>query len=500
MADNNLSINTQYSQANSRIKPANSVFQQFMTSNIAENKTLSNLVTNYNTFVYPTVIKDPKQKEMYDKIKAFLSERGQKSLEAILRTGKLLANGASDGSTTLENLYNIVSKPRTSGLKNTEILEQTVITLANPYIINQNFGKVPDFLLPSIINDEKRSSLSKGLGLNPAIAQQYTQAQVTGPIAAVTPEDINFQVSGTCVAASLEFNLAYENPAEYARYAEGLTSPSMEVKTKIKLSNLAPNNLSAIELLNNFKTEYEMLNQEEAVVSLKPDKNAYVRAKIEEAYKLPNTRSMVDTLMQSTFMQLGSANGYNTMNDKRTGNDIPDNKGLIDEEKDFVESIVNNNVKKVDVPYQIVDEFTYLKGYNFDFETTKKHIMDSLDAGINVIAGITRTEDPYKRINSKIIGGHEITITGYQYDKNNELYFKYNDTDDDSTELVRIKASKLIPDIHHAGIPLKFLNIPDEDPNYQILDMFQEIRNQHKAILTNAQNNYPTQNTVNRVA
>ena len=55
--------------------------------------------------------------------------------------------------------------------------------------------------------------------------------------------------------------------------------------------------------------------------------------------------------------------------------------------------------------------------------------------------------------NKKIIGAHEITVIGSRTDKNGNLFFKCNDTDDDISEPIEYPATYIIPKIHHAGIP-----------------------------------------------
>ena len=60
-----------------------------------------------------------------------------------------------------------------------------------------------------------------------------------------------------------------------------------------------------------------------------PDKNAIIRAKIQTTHKDPYERTPLDVLMQSTFMQIGSQQSYNTLTDKRTGKFNQNDKGLI---------------------------------------------------------------------------------------------------------------------------------------------------------------------------
>ena len=152
--------------------------------------------------------------------------------------------------------------------------------------------------------------------------------------------------------------------------------------------------------------------------------------------------------MQSTFMNIGSQQSYNTLNDKRGGKFSNDDRGLIDFEKTFMESVVEDK-NITSVTYQKVDENQNIIGYEADYNTVKDQLLETLKTGKNIIIGYTMTE----KNNNHIVGGHEITIIGAKTDKDGELYFICNDTDDDSPEQIICPASKLIPTIHHAGIP-----------------------------------------------
>jgi len=466
-------------------------------------------------------IQDPQEKARYKELESVLDSKSRRSLENLLKTGKLLAKNSNDGTSTLQNLYKIYKEPRVQGLNNTKILAETLSTLENPFIITQRFGKIPDLQLNQILSEENRETLTNGIGLDNKIAPQFNKAQFTGPVSAISAQDINVVSSGTCVAASMEFNLADNKPAEYARYVAGLTSPALSVKSVVKYKDIAPTMLEANDLLDKFGVDHKVLDWDNVEVTLKPDRKAIVRARAESTYVQPGTRSVTDTLMQSTFMQIGSANSYNSLNDIRTGGFNLDNKGLTEFEKNFTEALVDNSGGKTSLTYQMVDDNKFLQGYNCDFETTKKHLLDSLKSGSNVIIGITefdhkiKTNDGhqynvisaepangqtlYKCINEsgqsvnissqnvnaetkEIIGGHEITVIGTRTEKNGNLVFICNDTDDNYSGPVEINAKDLIPKIHHAGIPNKVLDLSDQpEIGYVLLKEFLDMRQQNLA-------------------
>ena len=321
-------------------------------------------------------------------------------------------------TSTLDNLYKIATTQRAMGLNNGVLLKETVSTIIDPHTITQQFGNIPPQYADKVA----------------AIAKEHAN-------------EVNVEHSGTCVASSIEFNLAQKHPAEFARFAEGLSSPNMAVQKNIKLNNLADNTLDAIWLLNAFEIPYEAKDFDTAKLTFAPDKNAIIRAHIQTVDKDKLERSSLDVLMQSTFMQVGSQQSYDSLTDKRAGKFNQNDKGLIEFEKTFTESVVEDK-NKISVTYQTVDENARLTGYETDFNTMKKQITDALNLGENVIIGYTQVDS-----NNTIINGHEITIIGVKNDKNGKLIFVCNDTDDNVSKPIEYSEDYLLPKIHHAGLP-----------------------------------------------
>lgn len=365
-----------------------------------------------------TQLSSADEKNKYNELLKTVSKDTKKQLNILLKNGVLLNSASNDNSTTLDNLYKIATTPRAQGLSNNDILAQTVAILADPHVITQQFGNIP--------------------------TQYKSQVAMLNQSA---PGEENVEHSGTCVASSIEFNLAQKHPAEFARFAQGLSSPEMSVSKTIKMNNLADNTLDAIWLLNAFEVPYKADNFDEAHLTFAPDKNAIVRAHIQTVDKDKLERSSVDVLMQSTFMQIGSQQSYDSLTDKRAGKFNQNDKGLIEFEKTFTESVVEDK-NKISVTYQTVDENAKLVGYETDFNTMKKQIIDSLKMGENVIIGYTQVDN-----NNTIINGHEITITDVKTDKNGKLIFICNDTDDNLAKQIEYSEDYLLPKIHHAGLP-----------------------------------------------
>ncbi len=396
----------------------------------------------------------------YMHVTANVNKESKKALEIMLKSGILLNAKSNDNSTVLDNLYNIATTPRAKGLTNIGILQDTIAALSNPFTITQKFGDMPK---------EYRKQAEEAQS-NTIIKNKAQSAP------ADSARDIDVDNAATCVAASIEFNLAQKQPAEFARFAEGLSSSKGYVEKTIKLSNLADNALEAIWLLNAWEIPYEATDFNSAKLKFAPDKNAILRAQIQTTHRdtyLKNTigkiakssnaapieRSPVDVLMQSTFMQVGSQQSYDSLTDKRGSKFNQDEKGLIEMEKTFTESVVEDK-NKISLTYQIIDENGKLTGYETAPETVKKQIVESLAMGDNVIIGYTQVDR-----NRKVINGHEITIIGTKTDKDGKTIFICNDTDDDVAAPVEYGEDFLLPAIHHAALPKeiaeKYINLSE---------------------------------------
>lgn len=370
------------------------------------------------------------EKKKYEELSNELNLDYRKKLEFALKSGLLLKNNSNDKSTVLDNLHKIITEERDPGLDKIVILKESLDILANPYVITQTCEDIPDEYKMQIIG------LITNLSENP---QEIRQAKY----------DLENMHTGTCPAASIEFDLATKHTAEFFRIVEGLTSPKNEVYKTIKMDNLSEKSSDAIWLLTKFKTPAKIHNFDTATVLLKPDKDAIIRARIQNNYRDKGERSVIDVLMQSTLMQLGSQQTYNSLTDKRAPNAwTQEDGGLIDFEKTYVESVVEDK-NTTSVTYQIVDENGKLTGYEKDFKTIKKELLDTLKLGHNIIIGYT-WPDPD---NDNRLAGHEITIVGYKVNEKGEGIFICQDSDDDISAPIEMPESFLLRSIHHAGLP-----------------------------------------------
>lgn len=373
------------------------------------------------------------EKSKYNQLVKISDKQTRKNLDSLLKKGILLNADSNDKTSVLDSLYKIATTPRANGLNAGILVSETVATLNDPYKITQEFGDIPKEFENDVISAYKSTN---------AKAPSFTAQNKAN-----VPAETNVEHSGTCVAASEEFNLAQKMPAEFARFAEGLSSPNMQVQKNIKLANLADNTLDSVWLLNAFEIPYEMKDFNNAKLTFAPDKNAIIRAKIQTVDKDPHERSCIDVLMQSTLMQVGSQQSYDSLTDKRQGKFNQNDKGLIEFEKTFTESVLEDK-NKISVTYQTVDENAKLVGYETDMTTMKRQLIETLDKGENVIIGYTQVDD-----NNIIINGHEITIVGYKKNNDGKLTFICNDTDDGMSKPIEYSEDYLLPKIHHAALP-----------------------------------------------
>ena len=390
---------------------------------------------NSTVKIRTTLTTKDEKKKYKELMEELINPKYKRKLEYALKSGKLLKNNSNDKSSVLDNLHKIVTEERDEGLDKNTILEECLDILANPYVITQTCEDIPNEYQKQIIG------LITGLSTNPQTIMQ-------------TKYELDNMHTGTCPAASIEFDLATKHTAEFFRLVEGLTSKNHEAIKRIKLDSLSENTLDAVWLLNKFKTPWRKEGFDSATILLKPDENAIIRARIQNLHRDKGERSIIDVLMQSTFMQLGSQQTYNSLTDKRAPNDwTQDNGGLIEFEKTFVESVIEDK-NTTSVIYQNVDEEGRLSGYTKDFATIKKELLETLKAGHNINIGYT-WPDPY---NGNRLAGHEITIVSYKVKPNGEGVFICQDSDDDKAEPIEMSEKELLPKIHHAGIPEAIAN------------------------------------------
>ena len=362
-------------------------------------------------------------RQKYNEVASKLEPDSRVALSKLLKSGILLNNNSNDGSSVLDNLHKIITEPRIKGLNSAKIAGEAINAINNPGTITQHFGDIPE-------------NISKAVLKHPELGIRSESELDVG------------EYSNSCVAASIEFSLAQKYPAEFARMAAGLSSEQYSVTKQIPVSAVADKKEDAQWLLNKFNLPYKMGENDSVSVKIQPDRNAIIRARVQTSYKDEKERSVVDVLMQSAFMNVGSQHSYNALNDRReAGIFNPSNAGLSSFEKNFTESIATGKLK-TDVTYQILDETGKITGRSCDYQTMENQIVTALQTGENVIVGCVDTNEQ-----GQVINGHEITITNVYSTPNGDTVFACNNTGNDSDEPSYLLAKNLLPKIHHAGLP-----------------------------------------------
>ena len=161
----------------------------------------------YNAINHALTTSQTEQKSPQDNVSRL------KKLDALLKNGTLLNNDSNNNTSVLENLYQILTTQRANNFDNVKIIGQVIDTLYKPEIITQVFGDIPASAKAEILN-------------HPNIDARIKQ----------NPELLDVTGSGTCVSASFEYHMARKHPAEFARWAQGLTSKDECVTQIIKSS------------------------------------------------------------------------------------------------------------------------------------------------------------------------------------------------------------------------------------------------------------------------
>ena len=434
-------INSAYNQRISKTEQNDIQAKAMSTPNEFKPYTANNLKAYHPSFSAQKS-ELPSPTKQLKVVKSKLDKNTLILLDNLNTKGILTNKDSNDGSTVLDNLYKIATEPRIRGLNTSQILSEVIQALDNPHSITQKFGDIPENVAKEISNETNSEFPNQAYNV----------------------------ISSSCVVASMEFNLASKKPAEFTRFAAGLSGENYSVDKKIKISNFSSGTADGLWQLREFNTENKIANNwEDVTIKIKPDRNAIVRARVQTSYRDKGERSVTDVLIQSALLNLASQHTYNALTDERTGKFNADNTGLTDMEKTFAEQIVFES-PRIPVTYQIIDQNGYLAGYNCEPHEPKNHILKALELGQNVIVGYTHIDE-----NNQVNGGHEITIIGYDVDKNGNEIFIINDTDDEIDEPISVRVDELLPKIHHAGIPKEALSSNDVIVDHwrEVIDWFQ---------------------------
>ena len=366
-------------------------------------------------------ILNKQDKTKYNKIIQALDKEYKEKLDNILERGILLNNDSSNKSSTLDILHKILTTPRSKGLKNDIILRECIDILDNPSVVTQAAEDIPGAYTKAVINRITNNSKDKNV-------RQKAE------------EELMSRYLGTCAAASIEYNIASEMPAEFINIIEQLTSPENKF---VKTLHYKKDSAEYAELLNDLKRFKTPFKETDAgiEITLKPDKDAFFLALIQTLHKTPHERSIIDILTQSMIMNCGAKGTYNSITDKRKeGTD----GGLFDFEISYLNTLLKEEKAEPNI-YMNINS----KGKIIQNDTIKKRkdLNEALSANENIIVGYVFTDD-YNRV----YAAHEITVIGETSNLLGEEFFICQDSDDLTSKPVCIPKQKLLKEIHHTII------------------------------------------------
>lgn len=415
-----------------------------VTDNTEQKQTCSpDVARAYCTTGVSTTLNNDVVKQKYAEVSSILEPETKVLLSGLLKSGILLNNNSNDGSSVLDNLYKMATEPKIRGLNHKTLTKEAIETIATPGKITQTFGDIPDSVVRAVFRHPE-------LGVR-----------------TVEEMDIN-EYSNCCVAASIEYNMAAKKPAEFMRMAADLTSENYSTVKNLKLSDIAENKEDALWLLDTFKLPYKTDNDGNVQVIIAPDRNAIIRARVQTSYKDEGERTPIDVLMQSALMNVGSQQTYNSLNDTRIGLFSSSNAGLTELEKTFTEEVFEGN-PKTPVIYQAIGDDGKVEARACDYQTMAKQLINAVDMGQNVIMGYVSFNET-----GQVIGGHEITLTGYGESPTGDLVFICNDTQDNQEEPIYVLAENLLPRLHHAGLPQEALEGLDMPTSFDGINYYKQ--------------------------
>jgi len=304
-------------------------------------------VRAYGTTGIKNSLTTEETQQKYSEVSKLLEPETRVLLSNLLKTGTLLNNNSNDGTSVLDNLHKIATEPRIKGLNAQNLLTEAIETVSNPSRITQKFGDIPE-------------SVSKAIYRHPELGVRYADEMDIG------------DGSNCCVAASIEYDLASTNPAEFVRMAAGLSSEDYSVEKNLSLSNIAGTKEDAIWMLEKFNLPFEIGENDSAKVKIQPDRNAIIRARVQTSYKDAGERSSLDVLMQSAFMNVGSAQTYNALTDTREANGVfsSETRGLSSMEATFTGDVIGSTPKDtvicMDIDNSDYKLMPYLSGFSKD--------------------------------------------------------------------------------------------------------------------------------------
>lgn len=376
---------------------------------------------------------NPKQQVKYNIINKALDTEYQKKLSKALKYGKL-TDDKTDTNSVLDSLHKILITPRVKGLDSVKLVKECLDILENPNIITQITEDIPKEYLEQAVKRYYDAIDKRELNIEtqkynlekPGDKKQYINKD--GSLKQLTKQDkeeyirhaLEYRTVGTCAAASLEYYLAVNQPANFFNMVEKLTSIDGKITKKYisqqQLMTSLPIVLTGLQVSPAacMPAETQTLSEQ---VELRADKEAYNLAKIQNNHKDKHERSMVDILTQSMIMNLGANGKYNSLIDRRYSDQYykREDTGLYDYEINYAKDVLTGNENELKL---YVSRF-----FNSNKKTPKSviknDILKALKRGDKIVIGLVVDNN-----------GHEITIIDHTTNDNGDAFFVCQDSCD----------------------------------------------------------------------
>lgn len=478
----------------------------------------------------------PERLAMYLRISQAISPQHQAKLGKVLASGKLTQTGGDDAYSTLFHLYALVTTPRAEGLNPIGILQNTIDILAEPEDPKQDYtplnalrkrqmmealqkpeGSAHQLEAPvripgedelQIIDSNNCAAASEQSRLASQRPKEFARMvnQLTSPMMTLVEKASAEQISPedpTIAEETLKQSNQFYHKLPNGEFLIQLPAPKLGlIRALAAQDNPHPKLANPVEVLFQTTMLYNFTNKsfdastdardtlDMAAVSINQAESLNEEEKgnligiLQEAKTWGEGRRKLFTALK----QLPSISPIDMIN--ITQGMMQESYGLTEMEKNLMERIMEDGEPMTSVLYQIEggpsqptpynQGEVYVYGYSRTFDEMTQDLLNALKNRHQVILGLAETagEGEADASGSPLppglsLGGHEVKVIGFDYDKQSgALYFKVTDSDDsyydpekqalvnhkqdvdpENPVVRKIFAKDLIPKVHHMGLP-----------------------------------------------
>jgi len=427
----------------------------------------------------------PKEQVKYNIVFNGLSTEYQKKLSKVLKLGKLTED-KSQKLTVLDSLHKIFTTQRIKGLDNVKLTQECIDILENPNIITQLAEDIPEKFLEdaaqryynSVDKRELNANTQNWLNKNKRTKTKNTNKPTINEKMEYIKDELRSRWAlSTCAAASLEYDLATKRPAEFFKLVEKLTSnKDNNIEKTIYVEHEVPTNTTPPLILmrddypnqleNDLKDTQTIITEE--TISIKADTEAYYLARIQNNYKNKNERSMIDIIVQSMIMNLGTDDNYNSLTDLIYCDDDDfklGNSGLYNYETSYAKGVLFNKNNELNIYSIELENGSIIKLQSKS--SIKEELMEHLKKGENIVIGYIQKDHSI----------HEITIIGHTTNDNGEGFFICQDSCQEDAKPAIYSENFIISNIEHAIYEKDDIPLPPESIRKQKTNVTSSILN-----------------------